>query len=401
MAAAVAASAAVRRTRSDRGRVNVIGVKEPVSFHLALILGNEYILPPGKNSADVLRTPLHRAVLEGPQESSDSPAFRLVHNNSKLIQGKSPNFTGTKLELWVKKFVSSQSDSDDFDKAWQDRLFIITEKRIFIVTKKTINNKLRAGELLRGNKFIDETGDIDRVDLEIVDSIPTDEIDSISLDNVHATQSTDIQPIPSSFITRSLRRVATKLNILPDDCDGMVHDNQRTSVRADRESADQCLNRFSQPSSENDFPSSSSARQNFCEPILRIATAPAGFNHGQTYHFILRKQDYPCVDSEEAVPLRNRAEAEALAARLAALAARRRAESARETRFLRLQRRLRRAWDSIPFNVALLVLIVSNFAFTVEQLQNTDPERQPFFERVDLAYTAIFALGPPSNPSIR
>ena len=125
-----------------RGRVKLTNVKEPVSFHLSLLLGNEYILPVGKSSVDVLRSPFHRAAVEG-KDPTENPAFRLVRSNSQLIMGRSPNFTDTKIELWVKKFVSSQSDySDterDFDKVWQDRLLIATEKRIFIVTKKKNN----------------------------------------------------------------------------------------------------------------------------------------------------------------------------------------------------------------------------------------------------------------------
>jgi hypothetical protein len=70
-------------------------------------------------------------------------------------------------------------------------------------------------------------------------------------------------------------------------------------------------------------------------------------------------------------------------------------------RFLRLQRRLRRAWDSYPFNIAVLVLIVSNFVFTMEQLQNTDFARHPIFEHIDLAYTLIFTLGHPTKHSKR
>jgi hypothetical protein len=161
-------------------------------------------------------------------------------------------------------------------------------------------------------------------------------------------------------------------------------DSQRASRKATSEAAHHCLERFSKQSSAGD---------NFCEQILSIETAPSGFNRSQTYHFILRKQDYPCVDADDYLPMQNRADASALATRLAALAARRRAESARETRFLRMQMRLCRAWNSLPFNLIVLVLIVSNFVFTVEQLQNNDPARQPFFEQVDLVYTIIFALG--------
>jgi hypothetical protein len=75
--------------------------------------------------------------------------------------------------------------------------------------------------------------------------------------------------------------------------------------------------------------------------------------------------------------------------------ARRQIELARETQFLRL---------CYPFNIAVLMPIVSNFDFTVEQLQNTDPARRPrhsIFEHIDLAYTLIFTLGDQTKHSKR
>ncbi len=128
--------------------------------------------------------------------------------------------------------------------------------------------------------------------------------------------------------------------------------------------------------------------------MLRILTKPSKFNRGEPYYFLLRKQDYPCLDaSEKTAPLRTRDDANALASRLAALAARRHTEHARENRFHRLQKMLRHAWNSVPFNLLVLALIVSNFAFTVMQLENKDQDMQPFYENVDLAYTIIFAVG--------
>ncbi len=130
--------------------------------------------------------------------------------------------------------------------------------------------------------------------------------------------------------------------------------------------------------------------------MLRILTKPSKFNRGEPYYFLLCTQDYPCLDASERVArLRTRDDADALAGRLASLAARRHAEHARENRFRRLQKALRHGWNSVPFNLLVLALIVSNFAFTVLQLENTDPDLQAFYEEVDLAYTVIFALGEP------
>jgi hypothetical protein len=41
-----------------------------------------------------------------------------------------------------------------------------------------------------------------------------------------------------------------------------------------------------------------------------------------------------------------------------------------------VQARLCRAWDSVPFNLAVLALIVSNFAFSVEQVPRRRHRRE-------------------------
>ncbi len=73
-----------------------------------------------------------------------------------------------------------------------------------------------------------------------------------------------------------------------------------------------------------------------------ILTKLSKFNRGEAYYFLLRKQDYPCIDADgSSAPLRTGDDADALASRIASHAARRHAEHARENRFRRLQKSLR------------------------------------------------------------
>ena len=386
--AMAAAASAARRPRSVREQVHKSAVNEPVSFHLAMILGNDYVLPSGKNSVDVLRQPFTAPLHEGSSNPSDHHAFLFG-------QGKTSNLTGTKMELWTKRFVSSQAASDAFDKVWQDRLLIATEKRLFIITSKGLNNDTEPKKLLKSKSWL-ESGESNlsgQFDFEIVDSIPMDEIVSISFESDVGDSNHTIESSSNSLI----RRTAAILGRQVGSADSSTHICQDDDLHT----MEQGLYRFFKPPSTEDSSCNAVAREDFCEQILRITTAPDGFNRGQAYHFLLRKQDYPCVDGNGNEPLHSRDDADALAARLTSMAARRRADSARETRFLRMQLLLRRGWDSLPFNLIVLCLIASNFAFTVLQLEDKEPSRQLFYEQVDLAYTVIFAIGSAPRPSPR
>jgi hypothetical protein len=78
-------AAPVRQAKNS----NEVG-REPVSFHLAFLLGNDYILPDGHDSVDVLRSPF-------------------ISKTSK------ENLTGTKLEFWTKRFITSSLPLDGAD----------------------------------------------------------------------------------------------------------------------------------------------------------------------------------------------------------------------------------------------------------------------------------------------
>jgi hypothetical protein len=346
----MAAVSALRQTQSYSHTVNAKlsnVAKEPVSFHLAFILGSEYALPEGCDSVDILRQPLTSMADEGKSQKE--------------------NLTGTKMEFWTKKFNNqclASHDANEFKEAWQDRLIVITEQRIFILTEKAIaNNKdfRQRHSFTTSNSasklefdFIRSTG---KACLEIVDSIPMEEITSISLDMDNNPGMWDPDPT----------------------------DTEKRSSQTDLRATERSLRQLRPGLSDQDQPN---------EPMLRILTKPSKFNRGEPYYFLLREQDFPCLDaSEKTAPLRTRDDANALASRLAALAARRHMEHARENRFHRLQKILRHAWNSVSFNLLVLALIVSNFAFTVMQLENKDPDMQPFYENVDLAYTIIFAVG--------
>ena len=299
---------------------------ESMSFHLGFVLGDEFVLPEGCDSVDVLRLPLMG------KTSTGNPAK-------------------TKMEFWTKKFNLSEEASAQ-DKAWQSRLLVITEKRIFIVSEKAIDGDSQRQILPRSKSLNNKSSA-----MEIVDSIPMEEIASISLD------------------------LATNPGTWGDEA----------VVDSGRASASFRGNKIQQHTiAEQNLRLSSSPEP--MAPILRILTKPSKFNRGEPYYFLLCQQDYPCIDAD-LEPLCTRADAGALANRLASLAAQWRTVHARENRFNHLQTIMRDGWNSVLFNMLVLVLIISNFGFTVIQLENKDPDMQHFYEDIDLAFTTIFAIG--------
>jgi hypothetical protein len=326
---AVHAATLIRQYKSIREQSTQTPKGEPVSFHLALLLGGDFELPDGKTSVDVLRSPFtsNANAEESAGLSQSSKCFGINH---KLFRGKATNPAGTKMQLWTKKFNTSNSKCNEFDKAWQDRLLIVAEKRIFIVTRKlntacdhTFRHSIDSVDRAGGSP-----GSPGNADLEIVDSIPVEEIASISIEGTPGEWDGDKPKTDASFLVKTVRRAASVItsidrrskrdNVCP------ATEEERT---AERLAMERQLLRNSIPSHLDGF----------CEPILRISTRPEGFNRGQSYYFLLRAQDFPCLDESAPVPLRTHADADALAARLTAAVARRRGEHARETRFLRLQ----------------------------------------------------------------
>jgi hypothetical protein len=360
---AASASAALR----NRDRIGKLpkNVKEPVSFHLAFLLGNDYVLPDGKSSVDVLRMPFHAEVSDEESPNPSETQYRFFRIDGHLFS-KTSNLTATKMEFWTKKFTTTQAASDNFENAWQDRLVIITEKRIFIVTAKRLKHE---GE--SGSKGWLHTADSQSFDtsylsdnqtgLEIVDSIPMEEVVSVTLEGGQGVWENEKRRAHRNPVVRCFSRTVALLSD-PRFCPASAAPADEDGRQPELHASPQELRRTFSSAAEGED-------EAHCEPMLRITTKRSGFNRGQEYYFLLRKQDHPSVDAEGGTAaLRSRADVEGLAETLAELAARRRGEHVSETRFLRLQGRLRRTWDSIPFNLAVLALIVSNFVFTVAQV---------------------------------
>jgi hypothetical protein len=139
------------------------------------------------------------------------------------------------------------------------------------------------------------------------------------------------------------------------------------------------------------------------EGVLKITTKQDGFNRGRTYYFMVRKNSFRSTrkklhqtDEKEKdydKDAGKKKHLQKVGTKLHELADNRKAAYNREHRFQLLQEALQGIWNSVPFNICVLILIVSNFIFTVLQLENKDPSQQAFFENVDLAYTIIFSIG--------
>jgi hypothetical protein len=386
-AAAVVAlkGAAKRRLGEDRN-------KNRISFHLQLQLGDYVGLPPGKTSVGWLRSPLQSEPQGNTEESGKS---------SKTTTLQIPKYNiGTRFEVWAKKFNNKWEQSETA--MWQERFLIATERRLFIVSRKDSNPNPKSPE----DERLSSTVDIRDEDLEIVDSIPFDEVISVDLNIVNDSKPWDtvFEPANKFYLKKILQelfRIAVEFFSL---------DNKQNLKNASREamvSQARCVIESVQNQlSSEEVRQQLTADKTHFDSVLRIVTDPEGFNRGAPYYFVLRKGTLKTwkgtlhwKQAREGLTrtlshwqLRrsaaNRASARPLdqtvAKKLRTLAARRRRDAERETRFLRLQARLQEVWDSVPFNLAVLFLIVSNFVFTVQQLENRDPARQRYFEVVDL-----------------
>ncbi len=136
--------------------------------------------------------------------------------------------------------------------------------------------------------------------------------------------------------------------------------------------------------------------------ILRITTQHNGFNDGQPYYFS-QIEDLRIVGTEARRSSigDERGGIDLVEEHISRLSHAYKKVFAIETRFQRLQTGLRRTWNSFPFNMIILALIISNFIFTVKGMENTDPAADSFYERLDLIYTIIFAVGPPLSAAPR
>jgi hypothetical protein len=268
MAAAISATAILRRKRSMKVPKSI--ANEPLSFHVTFLLGRDFVLPAGLSSVDVLRKPLYPHIKSEPSSEAFEGYRRLMRSNSQAPPGNStakvPNLTGTKLELWTKKFKSSQSSNEDnMESAWQERLVIVTEKRIFLITEKqnTVSDQ-RAHDSPVPTQRTSK-----KVEYEIVESIPMEEIISIELDDPAMIVS-DPESIPTmhhtnSFFSRNIIRSASSLlkrnrstTQLPDAKDASVHADAGTGPSPRRAGARSTGSRQALPAG---------AGEDYCEQV--------------------------------------------------------------------------------------------------------------------------------------
>jgi hypothetical protein len=393
------ATAAIVTARQNAGRKRKgADLKNRVSFHLQLHLGDEVRLPEGETSVGLLRSQLRSR--EPGQQESEEPS------KSKKEKKSLKHEIGTRFEVWIKKF-NTKSQTIGFS-SWQERLLIVTDRRLFVIsrTEAKLESMTQSASPEKSTATVHASKD-----LEIVDSIPVEEIISVEFNNGQNGWEPVFELKPPTLkkkLQEIILKVAEFLNI--DIKLKAKNEEKREETRQLIESVQGLLTQ-------------EYLRQLFIEEdsywggLVRIVTDPEGFNRGHPFYFLLKKETYSSLKGalhwkqatkgisrtlsnlnwQNKAPQTNavskKSEDQKVVRKLQKLAHKRRLEVKRETRFLRLQTYLQSIWNSKRFNFIVLFLIVSNFVFTVQQLENTDPARQPYFEKIDLAYTIIFSCG--------
>jgi hypothetical protein len=387
-----AAITSLRNARTKtKGKFEDESSREPVSFHLELILGNDFSLSHRQTSVGVLRMPFQRnksqSMRPDQAENNAEPsksAHRRWFKRSIFDPKASSNVAGTKFEFWVKKFCYKTPNSEVEGCAWQDKLLIVTEKRIFIVTQK----EKAASKERRGSTA--SVTDESNSELEIVDSIPMEEILSVQVEDEKdgKWEESSTERVRNWFWEWAKQQKKKYYSVLFEQGEenGMGQDSEKEKRKNDIEKIQSKLRLKIEDSA-----------QDCCDRILRITANPSGFNRGIPFFFLVKNKKpirlvKTWTELEKDV-LQKQGGLIKLANQLSTLATKRRTDHKRETRFLRFQQALQCVWDSMAFNLVVLGLIVSNFIFTVQQLENNDPGQQRYFENVDLAYTIIFTIG--------
>jgi hypothetical protein len=387
----MATAAAVTARRNAKKKGKGAGNTTRASFHLQLHLGEDVSLPKGQTSIGLLRSPL----LVGSNQSAEAPEETAKsHKRKKSLD----NLIGTRFEVWAQKF-NNKWEQNQAPK-WQERLLIVTERRIFLASKEVAkSNNERSGSNQPSDK-----------DLEIVDSIPMEEIISVELnDGSQKWTPVFVKKPPSlkktmqewfqnaaEFLNLNIKFKQMKNEQLIDDARGMVESTEHNL------SSEEIILQLTN-------------EEKYFGSLIRVVTDPEGFNRGYPFYFSVKKNSYVSwkgtvhwrqardgisrslsllqlkQPSKKAGP--RKAEDRKVARRLKKLATKRRLDFKRETRFLRFQAYLQGIWNSKRLNIVVLFLIVSNFILTVQQLENNDPSRQRYFEDLDLAYTIIFSIG--------
>ena len=205
-------------------------LNEPISFHLRQQFGTE--LPPeleGMSSVQYLR-----------MHFEDSCQRRNEKMSSKLFKLRPENRAGVTMEAWIDKLKVTY-DKETIE--WQKRLLIITTKRIFIIIQKNTNHFL-----------------------EIVDSIPLQEITSIRIlaEGNSPQMRTERRSLARMFDSSDWSTSSKKKSAL-----GLQDGKHKSMGQALEDHFDHLLS----PTSRGE------------DRILKIATLPGGFNGGQPYYF--------------------------------------------------------------------------------------------------------------------
>jgi hypothetical protein len=341
MAAAVAAALFSRdRTRMSSDKLsNNLYPKEDSEQHQVSFhlkqLFGEELNIGSHSSAQYLRLPFVSYDLDSHLQTEPWKTSK-INFAPKFKQKTSPSII---LEVWVEK-LALHSDADTLNELiWQPRLLVLANRGLFILRR--VDNEL-----------------------EIVDSIPLHEIDAIkSISGVGAC-------LRSPRIA-SMKKAASAstTSFLYEDNNHINDKNQRLMDKYDRVLANP----------DRTF------------SCLRITTTPEGFNDGRPYYFRFGSDfDDSNPDKEPILTF---------AGRIEELSDAQKQSVAFRVRFRRFQAALQRVWQSVPFNMLVLFLIVSNFFFTVRGMENTDPDSDAFFEWVDMIYTILFTLGARPHPS--
>jgi hypothetical protein len=369
--------------KSDRKQTS--GKEWPVSFHLQLHSAVESVKHEGMNSVKFLRLPL-----KCPPEAAAEP---------KMVKA-SLKAAGSKFEVVTKKYVRAAAGQDNAVHLVTG-LLIATDRRLFIVS----NSIVRKGDKITqpGSDFNSEPLEsLESDSLEIVDSIPLEEVDSICIgggDNKEWDHS--LPDKKDGCLTRFLNELFPMPNVAAVEYEGSHETEQQIEEKLEKLM-------------------SGSGRELYTdyEGFLKISTVKKkhGFNGGRPFYFMVKNNSYRSlkrmsvaldsnkksgalqtvlsrVSRKDSAGNKNETDLERVLRELQTLTTSRQLAFKRLHRFRRLQGKLQEIWDSVPFNVCLLFLIVSNFVFTVQQLENKDPSMQSYFERIDLVYTIFFCFG--------
>jgi hypothetical protein len=347
MAAAAVATAQLHKSSTDTQRK--ISQDQQISFHIKQLgkqLGTHLDIG-DQSSVDYLRQPFDdRDKWADPLSLPGD--FSEIHYVSKSLKSKNP--ANVILEVWVYKLAIHGGDDASETLIWQPRLLVLAQERLFILRK-----------VAQGFP-------------EIVDSIPLHEIDRC----VQFTNS-KIEKSRNGSLKKTGSRVLSSSGLHEDYEDNSYNTNERNRRMIDK----------------YDLLLSSQTRK-----CLRITTSPDGFNDGRPYYFHFSRDSKLDVSRDSEVGEigatdKLRVSMEEVRKLIDDMSKEQKKSVEFQVGLKKFQFALQRVWLSTAFNVLVLLLIVSNFVFTVRGMENVNPDNDAFFERVDLIYTILFALGRP------